>query len=65
MREAIAWQATIILLVAVIVGVPLGIAAGRWAWISFAASLGVVPVTVVPGQALLAGSSACSWQATC
>jgi hypothetical protein len=54
-REAIAWQATIILLVAVIVGVPLGIAAGRWAWTSFAASLGVVPVTVVPGQALLAG----------
>ena len=55
MREAIAWQATIILLVAIIVGVPLGIAAGRWAWTSFAASLGVVPVTVIPGQALLAG----------
>ena len=54
-REAIAWQATIILLVAIIVGVPLGIAAGRWAWTSFAASLGVVPVTVIPGQALLAG----------
>ncbi len=34
---------------------PLGIVAGRWAWASFAASLGVVPVTVVPGLALLAG----------
>ncbi len=54
-REAIAWQASVILLVAVIVGVPLGIAAGRWAWIGFAGSLGVVPVTVVPGVALLAG----------
>jgi FtsX-like permease family len=54
-RETVAWQASIILLVAAAVGVPLGIAAGRWAWTSFAASLGVVPVTVVPGLALLAG----------
>ena len=54
-REVIAWQASIILLVAVLVGVPLGVAAGGWAWTSFAASLGVVPVTVVPGLALLAG----------
>jgi FtsX-like permease family len=54
-RETIAWQASIVLLVAAAVGVPLGIAAGRWAWASFAASLGVVPVTVVPGLALLAG----------
>jgi FtsX-like permease family len=55
MRGVIAWQASTILLVAAAVGVPLGIAAGRWAWASFAASLGVVPVTVVPGLALLAG----------
>lgn len=34
---------------------PLGAAVGRWAWTGFAASLGVVPVTVVPGAALLAG----------
>jgi FtsX-like permease family len=54
-RETVAWQASIILLIAAAVGVPLGIAAGRWAWTSFAASLGVVPVTVVPGLALLAG----------
>ena len=54
-REVIAWQATVILLVAAAIGVPLGLAAGRWAWISFAASLGVVPVTIVPGLALLAG----------
>jgi FtsX-like permease family len=54
-REVIAWQASIILLVAAAVGVPLGVAAGHWAWASFAASLGVVPVTVVPGLALLAG----------
>ena len=54
-REIIAWQASIILLAAAAVGVPLGVAAGRWAWAGFAASLGVAPVTVVPGVALLAG----------
>jgi sensor domain CHASE-containing protein len=37
---------------------PLGIAAGRWAWRSSAASLGVVPVTVVPVLLLAAGCAA-------
>jgi hypothetical protein len=55
MREAVAWQASVILLAAALIGVPLGLAAGRWAWTSFAASLGVVPVTVVPGLVLLTG----------
>jgi hypothetical protein len=32
--------------------VPLGVAAGRWAWTAFANSIGVVPATVVP---------ACRW----
>jgi hypothetical protein len=54
-RGVIAWQASTILVVAAAVGVPLGVAAGHWAWASFAASLGVVPVTVVPVLALLAG----------
>jgi hypothetical protein len=57
-RAVVAWQASVILLVAALVGVPLGIVAGRWAWSSFAASLGVVPVTVIPGLALLAGLAA-------
>jgi ABC-type proline/glycine betaine transport system permease subunit len=54
-REVIAWQTSVILLAAVLVGVPLGVVAGRWAWNGFAASLGVLPVTVIPGVALLAG----------
>jgi hypothetical protein len=57
-RAVVAWQASVILLVAALVGVPLGILAGRWAWSGFAASLGVVPVTVIPGLALLAGLAA-------
>jgi putative ABC transport system permease protein len=52
---AIAWQASLILGVAGVAGVPLGVAAGHWAWAAFATSLGAVPVTVVPVPALLAG----------
>lgn len=52
---AVAWQASVILVVAALIGVPLGAAAGHWAWAAFATSLGAVPVTVVPVPALLAG----------
>jgi FtsX-like permease family len=52
---AVAWQASVILVVAALAGMPLGVAAGHWAWDAFATSLGAVPVTVVPVAALLAG----------
>jgi hypothetical protein len=52
---AVAWQASVILVVAALVGGPLGVATGRWAWTAFATSLGAVPVAVVPVPALLAG----------
>jgi hypothetical protein len=52
---AVAWQASLILGVAGVAGVPLGVAAGHWAWAAFATSLGAVPVAVVPIPALLAG----------
>jgi FtsX-like permease family len=51
----IAWQTSTILVVAVAAGVPLGVAAGQWAWTSFANSIGVVPTPVVPGRSLLVG----------
>jgi predicted lysophospholipase L1 biosynthesis ABC-type transport system permease subunit len=47
-RAITAWQTTLTLLIALAAGLPLGIVTGRWAWRSFAASLGVVPVTVIP-----------------
>jgi predicted lysophospholipase L1 biosynthesis ABC-type transport system permease subunit len=51
---AVAWQATIIAAIGVLVGVPLGVAAGRFAWNVFADDLGVVPAVVVPvGTTLL------------
>ena len=54
-RAIIAWQTSTILVVAVIVGVPLGVAAGQWAWTRFANSIGVVPTSVVPRLPLLLG----------
>lgn len=52
-RRAIAWQATTVVAIALLVGVPLGVAAGRWAWTLFADRLGIVPVPVVSLAATL------------
>ncbi len=43
----VAWQATTVVLIALLVGVPLGLAAARWTWTYFADQLGVVPEPVV------------------
>ena len=58
LREVVAWQASVILVVAALIGVPLGVAAGRWAWASFVGSVGAVPVSVVPVTALILGVAA-------
>jgi ABC-type antimicrobial peptide transport system permease subunit len=49
----IAWQTTLTLAIAIAAGLPLGIAAGRWAWRAFAGSIGAVPVTEIPLLALI------------
>ncbi len=54
-RAVIAWQTTLTLLIAVVVGGALGIAGGRLAWHAFAGSLGVVPIVEVPVAALILG----------
>ena len=33
---AVAWQSTVIAAAGLVIGVPLGIAAGRWLWLAFA-----------------------------
>jgi hypothetical protein len=44
----VAWQASVAGAVGVIVGVPVGIVAGRWLWNLFARSVYVVPDPTVP-----------------
>ena len=51
-REITAWQVSILAGLALLIGLPLGLAAGRWSWQLFGAGLGVnaaarVPVTLV------------------
>jgi hypothetical protein len=43
----VSWQATVVAVVGIVAGVPLGIAAGRVVWRVFATNFGVVPLTVV------------------
>jgi FtsX-like permease family len=51
-RAAVAWQATTIAAIALLIGLPTGIAAGRWAWHLFAAQLGVLPEPAVQPVAI-------------
>jgi len=56
LRQAVRWQATLTVLLALVVGIPLGVAAGRVLWIRFADNLGVIDTPSVPLLALgLAG----------
>ncbi len=55
LRGIVAWQTLTLLSIAIVVGVPLGIVAGRWTWTGFASSLGVAPITVVPLGSLTVG----------
>lgn len=48
LRAIVAWQVSVILVIAAAIGVPAGVAAGRWAWATFGGVVGFVPVSVVP-----------------
>jgi hypothetical protein len=54
-RAVIAWQTTLTLLIAVVIGGPLGVVGGRLAWRAFAGTLGVVPIVEVPLAVLILG----------
>ena len=53
-RATVAWQATALACAGLIVGVPLGLLAGRWAWILFASQEAIVPAPVISPLTLLA-----------
>ncbi|MGH9019835.1 MAG: FtsX-like permease family protein, partial [Acidimicrobiales bacterium] len=48
LAAAVAWQASLVALVGVVVGVPSGVALGRWLWDLFAREIGAVPSPTVP-----------------
>ena len=53
LRQVVAWQATTIAGIALLIGLPAGVAAGRWAWRLLAAQLGVLPEPAVPITTIL------------
>ena len=48
----VAWQATILSTIALLIGLPIGVAAGRWAWIALGHQFGFEPESVIPMAAL-------------
>jgi len=52
LAATIAWQSTVIAAGGVVVGVPVGIAVGRWLWDLFARSLSAVPDPVIPAVSI-------------
>ena len=65
----VACQSTAMTVVGLVVGIPLGIALGRWLWILVASHLGILPDTVIPTDqiavmalaALIAANIAAAW----
>ncbi|MGH2555554.1 MAG: FtsX-like permease family protein [Actinomycetota bacterium] len=49
----VAWQATTFAAVGLVIGIPLGVGAGRWVWTLFAEQLGVPPEPTVSLPAIL------------
>jgi len=46
-RGAVAWQATALAVVSLVLGLPLGLGLGRWSWTAFADGIGVIPAVAV------------------
>ena len=70
-QATVAWQATIVTGLALLAGLPLGIAVGRWAWELFSSGLGIPPGALIPvpfvllmiPAALLAANAVAYWPA--
>jgi hypothetical protein len=52
LATTVAWLATTLVGLALLVGIPLGLVAGRWTWRSFADDLGIASVVATPAAAL-------------
>jgi FtsX-like permease family len=52
LASAVAWQSSVIMVIGLAIGVPLGIAAGRWLWLLFARELSAVPDATIPADSI-------------
>jgi hypothetical protein len=52
LAATVAWQSTVVAVVGLVIGIPLGIAIGRWLWVAFARELSAVPDPVVPAASV-------------
>jgi ABC-type antimicrobial peptide transport system permease subunit len=52
--STVLWQASALAAASLLVGLPLGVLAGRWAWVLFAGSAGVAPTAEIPVTLVLA-----------
>src|SRR4029077_1868926 len=52
-RHAVAWQATTIVVIALLIWLPTRIWSGRWVWLVFPTQLGVLPEPAVPLTTIL------------
>jgi hypothetical protein len=53
LAATVAWQSSIAAFVGIVVGMPLGIALGRWLWILFAGQIAAVPRPTVPVTSMI------------
>ncbi len=53
LQWSVVWQAGIVATVGIVVGVPLGLALGRWLWTLFAEEIGAVPAPAVPNLSVV------------
>jgi hypothetical protein len=54
----LAWQATTLAVIALLVGLPLGVATGRWAWLLVASGLETPAGPVIPALSILLAAAA-------
>jgi hypothetical protein len=52
--SSVAWQSSVAALIGVVLGIPIGIALGRWLWTLFADGISAVPHPTVPSLSIAA-----------